>query len=121
MNIQVGKLNQKVIKLLNLEYKNEIPIILGNSNIEHMKRQHPSDYERYGHDIEKIINSPTYVAKNPKQDSIEYIKEYKKDNKFVLVAVRVSNRGNLFARTLFTMTDRKKNIYLNKGYAKKYK
>ena len=69
--------------------------------------------------IKKIISSPTYVAKNPKQDSIEYIKEYKNDNKFVLVAV--SNKGNLFTRTLFTMTDRKKNIYLRKGYAKKYK
>ena len=62
--------------------------------------------------IKKIISSPTYVAKNPKQDSIEYIKEYKNDNKFVLVAV--SNKGNLFTRTLFTMTDRKKNIYLRK-------
>ena len=114
MNIQVGKLNKKVIKLLSLEYKKEIPIILGDSNIEHMKRQHPNDYEKYGHDIKKIISSPTYVAKNPKQDSIEYIKEYKNDNKFVLVAVRVSNKGNLFTRTWFTMTDRKKNIYLRK-------
>ncbi len=50
----------------------------------------------------------------------EYIKEYKVNNEYVLVAVRISNSGNLFARTLFTMTDRKKNIYLNKGYAKKY-
>lgn len=116
MNIQVGKLNKKVIKLLSLEYKKEISIILGDSNIEHMKRQHPNDYEKYWHDIKKIISSPIYVAKNPKQDSIEYIKEYKNDNKFVLVAV--SNKGNLFTRTLFTMTDRKKNIYLRKGYAK---
>ena len=46
--------------------------------------------------------------------------EYKIDNEYVLVAVRISNSGKLFARTLFTMTDRKKNIYLNKGYAKKY-
>ena len=84
MNIQVGKLNKKVIKLLSLEYKKEIPIILGDSNIEHMKRQHPNDYEKYGHDIKKI-------------------------------------KGNLFTRTLFTMTDRKKDIYLRKGYAKKYK
>lgn len=37
------------------------------------------------------------------------------------IAVRISNNGKMFAKTLFTMTDRKKNIYLNKGYAKKYK
>lgn len=120
INKQIGKLNKKVIELLDLEYKSEIPIILGDSNIEHMKRQHPNDYEKYGQDIQEIINHPTYVAKNPNQGSIEYIKEYKIDNEYVLVAVRISNSGKLFARTLFTMTDRKKNIYLNKGYAKKY-
>lgn len=37
MNKQIGKLNQKVIELLNLKYESEIPIILGDSNIEHMK------------------------------------------------------------------------------------
>lgn len=52
MNIQVGKLNKKVIKLLSLEYKKEIPIILGDSNIEHMKRQHLNDYEKYGHGLQ---------------------------------------------------------------------
>ena len=32
MNKQIGKLNKKVIELLDLEYKSEIPIILGDSN-----------------------------------------------------------------------------------------
>ena len=120
MNKEVGRVNTKVIKLLNLKYKQEIPIMIGETNIEHMKRKHPNDYEKYWKDIEEIIRNPTYVAKNPKQDSIEYIKEYYNEDEFVLIAVRVSNRGDLFVRTLFTMTDRKKNIYLNKGYAKKY-
>lgn len=121
MNMQVGKVNRKVIELLGLEYKEELPIILGDTNINHMKRQHPEDYNKYGKDIIKIIDNPTYVAKNPNQDSIEYIKEYKIDDEFVLVAVRISNKGTMFARTLFTMTERKKNIYLENGYVKKYK
>lgn len=120
MNKEIGKLNWRVIKLLNLKYKNELPIFLGVSNIEHMKRKHFKDYDKYGQDIQEIIENPTYVAKNPKQDSIEYIKQYEIDNEFILVAVRITNKGTLFARTLFKMTDRKKNIYLNKGYAKKY-
>ena len=120
MNKQIGKVTKKVIKLLNLEYEEELPIILGDSNIEHMKRQHLEDYMKYGNDIKNIINKPTYVARNPNQGSIEYIKEYKIDNEFVLVAVRISNKGTMFAKTLFTMTERKKNIYLKKGYAKKY-
>lgn len=119
MNKQVGKLNRNVIQLLQLEFKEGLPIILGESNIEHMKRQRPEDYEKYGNDIEEIIKKPTYVARNPNQGSIEYIKEYKINNEFVLVAVRISNKGTLFAKTLFTMTERKINIYLKNGYAKK--
>lgn len=119
MNRQIGKLNKKVIDLLELEFKAELPIILGDSNVEHMQRQHPEDYKKYGKNIEEIIENPTYIAKNPNQGSIEYIKEYKVNNEFVLVAVRISNKGTLFAKTLFTMTERKINIYLKNGYAKK--
>lgn len=36
------------------------------------------------------------------------------EDEFVLVAVRASNKGKMFARTLFAMSERKKNIYLNK-------
>lgn len=71
--------------------------------------------------IKDIIRKPTYVAKNPNQGSIEYIKEFRENDEFVLVAVRISTKGTLFAKTLFVMSERKKNIYLNKGYAKKYK
>ena len=120
MNKQIGKVTKRVIELLELDYKEELPIILGDTNIEHMKRQHLEDYNKYGQDIEDIIKNPTYVAKNPNQGSIEYIKEYKIDNEFVLVAVRISNKGTMFAKTLFKMTELKKNIYLRKGYAKKY-
>lgn len=120
MNKQIGKVNKRVIKLLDLDYDEELPIILGDTNIEHMKREHLEDYNKYGKDIEEIIKNPTYVARNPNQGSIEYIKEYKIDNEFILVAVRISNKGTMFAKTLFKMTERKINIYLKNGYAKKY-
>lgn len=120
MNRQIGKINKRVIKLLDLNYEEELPIFLGNSNIDHMKRRHNNDYQKYGKYIIEIIANPTYIAKNPNQGSIEYIKEYKINNEFVLVAVRISNKGTAFAKTLFTMTERKKNIYLKNGYAKKY-
>ncbi len=120
MNKQIGKISKRVIELLELQYTNEIPIIIGDANIEHMKREHLEDFEKYGSDIPNIIKYPTYIAKNPRQGSIEYIKEYKIEKQFVLVAVRVSNKGTMFVKTLFTMTERKKNIYLKNGYAKKY-
>lgn len=120
MKKQIGKVNKKVINILGLELKKEVPIILGKTNIEHMKRKHPEDFRKYGRDITNIIKNPTYVARNPKQDSIEYIKEYRINNELVLVAVRISKKGTMFAKTLFTMSERKKNIYLRNGYAKKY-
>jgi len=120
MNKKVGKVSKKVIDILGLDYDEEKSIFIGDSNIEHMKRQHLADYEKYGKNIIDIIENPTYVAKNPNQGSIEYIKEYKINNDFVLVAVRISNKGTMFVKTLFTMTEKKKNIYLKNGYAKKY-
>lgn len=120
MNKQIGKVSKRVIELLDLKYNEELPIILGDTNIEHMKKEHLEAYNKYGKDIENIIKNPTYVAKNPNQGSIEYIKEYKIDNEFILVAVRISNKGTMFAKTLFKMTERKINIYLKNGYAKKY-
>ena len=65
------------------------------------------------------MEKPTYIAKNPKQDSIEYIKEYKENSEFVLVAVRITKKGRMFVRTLFTMTQRKKNIYLDRRICQK--
>ncbi len=37
----------------------------------------------------------------------------------MLLAVRASNKGTMFVRTLFTMTERKINIYLNKRLCQK--
>ena len=120
MNKKIGVLNWKVIKLLNLDYKKEYDILIGDTNIEHIKKKHFEDYKKYGNRIQNIIRDPTYVSKNPNQNSIEYIKEYKDGKEYVLVAVRVSSNDKMFVRTMFVMTERKKNIYLYKGYAKKY-
>ncbi len=107
MKGKIGKLSKEIINILKLDYE-EMPIILGESNIEHMKNKHYDDYVKYGKDIKGIINSPTYVAKNPKQGSIEYIKEYKVDNDLVLVAVRMSRSNVMFVKTMFIMSERKR-------------
>lgn len=114
MNKKIGMVTKRVIKLLDLDFKTEIPIYIGEDNVNHMKREHLEAFTKYGSDIEDIINNPTYIARNPNQGSIEYIKEYQLDDDFVLVAVRATNKGRMFARTLFIMTQRKKNIYLSK-------
>ena len=108
MNKKVGIINKRVRELLDLDISKNSPIFIGESNIRHIKERHPEDFKIYGKKIQEIIKNPTYIAKNPKQGSIEYIKEYKIYNDFVLVAVRISNNGNFFVKTLFRMTKRKK-------------
>jgi hypothetical protein len=58
-----------------------------------MKKSHPADYERYGDRINIIIDSPDYVGINPKDSSIEYVKEFVVDGEHVKVAVRVTGSG----------------------------
>ena len=120
MNKQIGTINKRVIKLLNLNYTEELPIIIGDGNIEHIKARHPKDFEKYGSYISDIVSNPTYLARNIKKDSIEFIKEYKINNEFVLVAVRVSNRGTHFVRTMYVMADEKVKKYFKHNYFIKF-
>lgn len=47
MNKQIGVITKRVIELLDLDYKMEIPIYIGDDNIKHMKREHLEDYNKY--------------------------------------------------------------------------
>ncbi|MPM89771.1 hypothetical protein SDC9_136883 [bioreactor metagenome] len=112
----VGRLNKRIIDEFNLNINENQEIFCGQSNREHMKSEHPEDYDKYGEYIEEIINNPTYIAKHPKKSSIEYIKVYITDkDEHVLVAVRATGKGKLFARTLFVMDPIKVEKYKNKN------
>ena len=78
----IGTLTQTVIDEFNLNLKEGQPIFIGESNLNHMKSEHPEDFEKYGDKISEIINSPDYIAKhhNKKNSAIEYIKAYKKEH-----------------------------------------
>lgn len=118
----VGKITQKVIDTFNLRLAEGQPIFCGQSNKDHMKNEHPEDFEKYGDKIEEIIENPDFIAKHPQKDSIEYIKIYKDNNNdHVLVAVRATGAGTLFARTLFVMDSSKVNRYVSKNALKAYK
>jgi len=104
---KVGELSYRVIKLLGLSWQEDSPIYIGRENIKHIKKSHLKDFKKYGKDINKIISFPTYISKNPKKNSIEYIKVYEDKKDYVLVAVRPSSRGILYIRTLFIMSHEK--------------
>lgn len=119
MNREVGKINKKVIDVLGLDIKEGTPIFIGEANIEHMKMRHLADYEKYGNQIENILENPTYVARDEKKNSIEYIKKYIINNEMVLVVVRASGKNQQFVRTMYIMADEKIEKYKKYGYFKK--
>ena len=117
---QVGKIDKKLIKILNLGISADTPILLGDSNIRHMQSSHPADYKKYGGHIGDILKNPDYVGINKKDGSLEYVKEYVVDNEFVKVAVRVSTNGSYFARSIYVLNNNRVNNFIKKGTLQKY-
>lgn len=120
MNKKIGKITKKIINILRLDYDEEEPIFIGEANLHHMQEKHPEDFAKYISQLEDIIKNPTYLARNEKKKSIEFIKEYKIDNDFVLVAVRVSNKNVHFVRTMYVMADEKVEKYFKHKYFYKF-
>lgn len=118
---QVGQFTQAVIDTLCLPVSAGTPIMLGESNVAHMRSRHLADYEKYGCDIELILLKPDYVGRNPADDSIEYVKEYHVDDEYVKVAVRISAKGVYFARSLYVLSHTRAANFIAKGTLRKVK
>lgn len=111
---KVGNLNLKTIDKLNIKINNlNKAIFIGINNIKHIKAHHLGDYLKYGNKLREIIKKPNYISKNPRTDSIEYIKIF--DNNYVKVVVRPTKNGILFVRTLFVMSEVNVKKYLAKN------
>ena len=95
------------------------PIYIGPTNIEHMQREHPSEYERYFVLLPRIISTPDFVGLNPKDGSIEYIKAFSTSaGQYIKLAVRISCDGFLFARSLYEIQERTVKKRAKKGMLK---
>ena len=114
---QVGVLCQRVIDLLGLSMTEGQSILLGESNIAHMVSRHPADFALYGEYIPLILAAPDYVALNAKDGSV---KEVQVNSVYVKVAVRVSARGQLFARSVYRLNTNRVLNFIEKGTLKRY-
>jgi len=117
---KVGEVSQRIIDLLQLTIEAGTPIYIGQSNISHMKQSHPRDYLIYGQQIPYIIECPDYIGINPSDGSLEYVKIFLVENESVKVAVRISQGGILYARTIYSRDIEKMTRFINKGYLIKY-
>jgi len=115
----IGEISEEVKKLLELDLPSGTPIYIGPTNIEHMKREHPTEYERYFKLLPRILSTPDFVGLNPKDSSIEYIKTFSTSaRQYFKLAVRISNDGFLFARSLYEVLERTVRQRAEKGRLK---
>lgn len=120
MSNVIGYFKQSIIDLLNLtDVRCSTPILLGESNIEHMKNRHPYEYDKYFSNISEIIAEPDYVGINPSDNSIGFVKEYLVSGEYVRVAVRVTTKGQYFAKSLHSLSTYNAERYIEHGTLKK--
>ena len=116
---KVGEITPKIAALLNMEVPLKASIMLGETNIAHMMDKHGDAYRKYGDKIQEILAEPDYVGQHPTDGSIEYVKEYIIDGEYVKVAVRLSNSGVYFARSLYVLGNSRVRNFITKGTLKK--
>lgn len=114
---KVGTISQKVIDKLGIPLTPGTPINLGPTNIEHMQREHPTDFEKYYCELENILANPHYVIPDPKQGSLQYIRIL---DAHVMVVVRVSGKGVYFSRSIYKMGSEKVERWERMGLFEKY-
>lgn len=114
---QIGSISKKVVDLLKLPFISGTEILIGPNNVEHMRNRHEKDFEKYSSEMINILANPDYVIPHPKDESLQYIKVI---DRYVLVVVRVSRGGKLFARSIYTMTTEKIDKFQRKGLFDKF-
>ena len=116
---QIGEFTKNLTDLLELDISPGTPILIGESNVEHIKNRHPYEFDKYMGEIENIISQPDYVGISPKDNSVLFVKLYKIEGEYIRVAVRVTSSGKYFAKTLHLLSTSNAERYIEKGTLKK--
>jgi hypothetical protein len=112
----IGFFSEKSIKAIGLSIEIGTPIYLGETNINHMINSHPLDYTKYEAYLPEIIRSPDYIGADESDGTIEFVKYIQTGNEHIKVAVRIANSGKYYVRTLYTITQRRIEQFITKGY-----
>ena len=64
-------------------------VIITNERIEHIKNNHPNDFEVYCGYLKSIIESPEYIIEANKPNTALVLKEFEKDGKRFKTVLRL--------------------------------
>ncbi len=86
----IGKLDGEKLG----KYKNKIVtqnVIITNERIEHIKKRHLNDYEKYINHISDIIKNPDYILiDKDKIDTLMFLKRILDNTKNIIVIVKLN-------------------------------
>jgi hypothetical protein len=115
---KIGEISSIVIKTLGLSIEPGAAILIGEANVNHIKQNHPTDYNKYGNKLVDIISAPDYVSVSTHDSSISYVKEFIVDNEYVKVAVRISGGGVYYVRSMYVLNTNRVRNFIEKGTLK---
>lgn len=85
----IGKINKEILG----EYRKKIitdRVIITNERIEHIKKRHLDDYERYIKYIPDVLYNPDYILEDREnKDTILMLKKIEKQEKKIQVVVKL--------------------------------
>lgn len=116
---KIGVISKEIVDLLQLNIDPDTPILIGDSNISHIKNRHEYEYDKYFQCLPDIIREPDYVGLSPKDNSIQYVKEFIIDSEYIRVAVKVTRNNKCFVKTLHLLSTCNTERYIQKGTLKK--
>ncbi len=115
----VGEVSDRIANILEITAAEDRNIYFSPGNLAHMRTSHPEDFKKYGSELINILAYPDYVGQNPKDGSIEYVKEFLINGEYVKVAVRLSHSDRYFARSMYVLNRNRVKNFIEKGTLKK--
>jgi hypothetical protein len=116
---KVGEFSETIINQLQLNIPVGTPILIGESNEAHIKSRHPYEYEMYYDRIPEIVTEPDYIGINPKDSSIQFVKEFLVNSDYIRVAVKITSNTKCYVKTLHLLSTCNAENYISKGTLKK--
>ena len=115
---KVGEFTSNIINQLQLNIPIGTPILIGDSNENHIKSRHPYEYEQYFNRLSDIIANPDYVGLSLKNNSVQFVKEFIINSEYIRVAVKVTTSKTSFVKTMHLLSTYNAERYIQKGTLK---
>lgn len=90
----IGKIDKSIYKCVSDDIVSD-EVIITNSQIEHIKQNHPNDYERFNSYFKEIVENPDFILEANKPNTALILKEITSENeKFKTILRLVTSADN---------------------------